>query len=96
MHCGACVVALTQVLMEVPGSKDARVHFGSKTATVITMEDVSDESYFKAVESAGYHAVFPVDLQTAGGVSFGRWKVIAWVAATATIFVVLIVLYNWT
>lgn len=93
MHCGACVVALTQTLMEVPGTNDARVDFGSKTATVITMGDVPDETYFKAVEATGYHVVSPADLQTAGGVSFGRWKVIVWVAAT---FAVLIVLYNWT
>ena len=94
MYCGACVVALTRALMEVPGTDDVRVDLRSRTATVVTVKDVSEETYCHAVQRAGYRAV-------SGGVApshfkrrYRRWRVLIYGAAILAMLVVLLVMYE--
>ena len=94
MHCGACVVTLTQALMEVPGTEDARVDLRSETATVVTAEDAPEETYLNAVERAGYRAVFGFAAPPRGETRYARWGVMIWGAAIVVLLVGLLLIYG--
>ena len=94
MHCGACVVTLMQALMEVPGTEDARVDLRSETATVVTAEGASEETYFLAVERAGYRAVSGVAAPPPVEMRYARWGLMTWGAAIVAFLVVLLLVYG--
>jgi len=92
MYCGACVVALTQALMEVPGTDDVRVDLHSRTAIIVTVKDVSEETYCHAVQRAGYRAVSGGVAQSPFKKRYARWGVLICGAAIVAMLAVLLVM----
>lgn len=54
MHCPLCTTAVKKALKATPGVKKAKVRLNTKEATVISEDDVSDETLLKSVATTGY------------------------------------------
>ncbi len=61
MHCASCAKLIERSLTKTPGVLTAQVNYGSENATVETDSNVTSDSLKKAVENAGYKAIFVND-----------------------------------
>ena len=59
MHCASCAKLIERNLSKAPGVISSSVNYASEQATIEADANVKDEDLVKAVESAGYKAIFP-------------------------------------
>lgn len=57
MMCEHCAAHVKEALEKVDGVSDAKVDLKGKTATVKVKETLSEETFRKAIEEAGYKLV---------------------------------------
>jgi len=54
MSCNHCVNHVKNALLEIEGIIDVEVNLNSKTAVVISKQDIDDSEFEKAIDEAGY------------------------------------------
>ncbi len=58
MHCASCAKLIERCVSKVPGVISCSVNYASETASIETEENVKESDIQKAVEGAGYKALF--------------------------------------
>ena len=95
-HCGACIKAIEQALLSLPGVETARLNLSTRRVSVQWRKDGAVPPFFSALARAGYDATLYTHDQSDDDPEFGRLLRATAVAGFAAMNIMLLSVSVWS